>query len=250
LPQAQAILVQAQILAGQTDAALAEARKLQKEHSDRATGYAMEGAILASTKKWQEAAATYRLGLRKQPSGSLAAATYVAYLNAGNNKDAASFAEAWMREHPRDTTLYEVQAQQLMMKKDDAAAIAKYRAILAINPDNAVALNNLAYLLGEAGDPKAQEYAERAYQLAPLNPNVVDTLGWTLYRTGETARGIQLLRLALNLAPGDNEIRLHLGQALQKTGDKDGARRMLEPLTKLAEGTPARIEAEKALAGK
>ena len=104
-------------------------------------------------------------------------------------------------------------------------------------------------MLAEAGDPKAREIAERAYRLAPFSPNVVDTLGWTLVRGGDVARGTQLLRLASNLAPGNDEIRMHLGRALVKSGDKEGARRALEPFTKLDAGTPLRVDAEKALAG-
>jgi putative PEP-CTERM system TPR-repeat lipoprotein len=250
LPQAWAMLARAQVLNGQTEAAIAEARKLQKEHPKRAFGYALEGEILAANKKWVDTAATLRLGLAKQPIPHLARGVYLAYRQANKPADATAFAESWIRDHPRDTTLQELMAQELLAKKDYPAAIAKYRAVLDKNPENAVALNNMAWLLGETGDSKAQEYAERAFRQAPFSPEVVDTLGWTLFQTGDAARGTQLLRLASNLAPDNNEIRLHLGQALQKSGDKDGARRVLEPLTKLAEGTPARVEAEKALAGK
>ena len=140
-------------------------------------------------------------------------------------------------------------AEQRMRKEDNAGAIARYRAILDVNPDNPVALNNLAWILGEAGDPKAREYAERAYQLTPFQANVVDTLGWTLVRTGDVARGTQLLRLASNLAPKQSDIRLHLGRALLKSGDKEAARRTLDPLTKLDSASPLRADAEKALAG-
>jgi Flp pilus assembly protein TadD len=63
------------------------------------------------------------------------------------------------------------------------------------------------------------------------------------------ARGAQLLRLASNLAPNNGEIRLHLGLAQIKTGDKTGAKRTLEPLTKLDPKSPVRAEAEKALTG-
>jgi len=136
-----------------------------------------------------------------------------------------------------------------MERKDFAGSIAKYRAVLAVNPDNPAALNNLAWLLSEAGDPKAREFAERAYQQAPFNASVVDTLGWTLFKTGDAARGLQLLRLAANLAPTDPEIRLHVAQALLKSGDKDGAKRALTSLLALPAGTPARVEAEKLLAG-
>jgi Flp pilus assembly protein TadD len=169
--------------------------------------------------------------------------------NAGKTAEAAAYADAWIRQHPTDTVVLQALAEQSQAKQDGTAAIARYRAILAINPDHAVALNNIAWLLGEAGDPKAREYAERAYQLAPFQPNVIDTLGWTLVRTGDVARGTQLLQLASNLAPRENEIRLHLGRALIKSGDKEAARRALEPLTKLESASPIRADAEKALAG-
>jgi putative PEP-CTERM system TPR-repeat lipoprotein len=249
LPQAWGLLARAQTLSGQSKEALAEARKLQKEHPDRAFGYALEGEILAVDKKWSDAAAALRTGLSKQPLPVLAVSTYVAMQNAGKTTEAAAFADAWIRQHPTETTMQQAIAEQLLVKKEYPAAIARYRAILEINPDNAVALNNLAWLLGEAGDPKAREYAERAYQLTPFQPNVVDTLGWSLVRTGDVARGAQLLRLASNLAPKNNEIRLHLGRALAKSGDKDAARRTLDPLTKLDADSPLRADAEKALAG-
>ena len=248
-PQAWAILARAQTQQGQSKEALAEARKLQKEQPDHAFGYALEGEILALDRKWAEAATALRTGLSKQPLPLLAVSTYVALQNAGKTTEATAFADSWIRQHPTDTTMQQAIAEQLLVKKDYPAASARYRAILDVNPDNPVALNNLAWILGEAGDPKAREYAERAYQLTPFQPNVVDTLGWTLVRTGDVARGTQLLRLASNLAPKQSEIRLHLGRALLKSGDKEAARRTLDPLTKLDSASPLRADAEKALAG-
>jgi hypothetical protein len=42
---------------------------------------------------------------------------------------------------------------------------------------------------------------------------------------------------------------MHYGRALVKSGDKDAAKRVLEPFTKLDASTPLRVDAEKALAG-
>ena len=97
--------------------------------------------------------------------------------------------------------------------------------------------------------PKATEVAEKAYRQAPYNPNVIDTLGWTLVRTGDVKRGAELLQAASNLAPANNEIRLHLATAMIKTGDKVGARRELEALIKLEKTSPLRADAEKLLSG-
>ena len=54
---------------------------------------------------------------------------------------------------------------------------------------------------------------------------------------------------ASNLAPTDNDIRLHLAKALLKSGDKDAARRELETLAKLDKDSPIRADAEKLLGG-
>jgi len=79
-------------------------------------------------------------------------------------------------------------------------------------------LNDLAWALSELGDPKATEVAEKAYRQAPYNANVIDTLGWTLVRTGDTKRGVELIHAASNLAPANSEIRLHLATAMVKAG--------------------------------
>ena len=243
------VLARAQSFAGQSAATLAEARKMQRDNPDRSLGFALEGEILAIDNKWADVAATLQRGLAVQPSPMLAGGAYIALQNAGKAAEANAFAEKWAREHPNDVTVPALIAQQMVTAKNYPAAIAKYRAVLAINPENPIALNNLAWMLAEAGDPKAREIAEHAYRLAPFSPNVVDTLGWTLVRSGDATRGTQLLRLASNLAPGDDEIRMHLGRALVKSGDKEGARHVLERFTKLDSGAPLRADAEKALAG-
>ena len=92
------------------------------------------------------------------------------------------------------------------------------------------------------------EYAERAHRLAPFNPSVLDTLGLVLTRTGDAKKGVQLLRMASALSPAQAEIRLHLAQALAKSGDKSGARKELAEITKsdkLDKSSPIRTEAEK-----
>ncbi len=153
-----------------------------------------------------------------------------------------------MTQHPDDVTIPLMLAQQHQQQKDLAAAKTGYRKVLGIDADNVVALNNLAFLLTEEKDPKGLEYAEHAHRLAPFNPNILDTYGWSLMRNGQAARGAKLLQMAASLAPGEPEIRLHLAQALAASGDKAGARKELGPLTtKLDKNSPIRAEAEKLL---
>jgi Tfp pilus assembly protein PilF len=65
-------------------------------------------------------------------------------------------------------------------------AMELYRTVLETQPNNAVALNNLAYLLADSsGRPdEALPLAQKAKELAPDDPLVEGTLGWVLYQKG------------------------------------------------------------------
>jgi len=98
------------------------------------------------------------------------------------------------------------------------------------NPGNLVVLNNLAWALSEARDPRAREFAEQAYKIKPDDAAVMDTLGWILVQQGQTARGLGLLQQALSKAPDSADIQWHLAYALNANGDKARARHELKLL--------------------
>lgn len=236
------------LASGKPDAALAEARKLQKEHGDKSLGYAIEGELLFAEKKPAEAAAAFRKALAREPIPQLAVRTYTVLQAAGMKTEAQALATQWNKDHPKDTALLLVAAEQDQARKDYGAALDGYNRVLAVDENNVSALNNMAWIFTEQSDPKAVEYAQRAHRLAPFNPNVLDTLGWALTRTGDPKRGTQLLQMALAGAPGSPEIRLHLGKAQLDSGNKPAARQTLTELSKLDKDSPVRVEAEKLLA--
>ncbi len=247
LADAWSAMAMAYVAAGRPESAVAEGRKYEKEKPDRATGYAIEGEALALQKQWPEAAAAFREALARQALPTLAVRRYGSLQNAGNSAEAKAMADKWFKDHPTDVTLHAFIAQQSLGKKDYATGVRQYEAALEIEPNNALFLNNVAWMLNELGDPKAQKYAERAYALAPTNASVLDTLGWILVQHGDAARGVELLRMATTLSPGQNEVRLHLAKALLKTGDKAGAKSELETLAKLEQTSAVRDEAQKLL---
>jgi putative PEP-CTERM system TPR-repeat lipoprotein len=245
LPQALVGLAKTYLLSGHPESAIDEARRLQKQQPGKAAGYALEGELFRVQKKWPEATTAFASAMSREPSPLLATRYYATLLASGKSAEAAKVSNQWMQQHPKDPTFPLLLAGQAQAKKDFAAAISGYRKVLEIDPDNIVALNNLAWSLAESNDPTAREYAERAHRLAPFNPGVLDTLGWTLARTGDAKRGTQLLLMASRLAPAQADIRLHLAKALAESGDKAGARREIAELTKLDKSSPIRIEAEK-----
>jgi putative PEP-CTERM system TPR-repeat lipoprotein len=241
-------LAKTYVISGHPEDAIAEARKLQKDRPKRALGYSLEGEVLMAQAKWAQAAASYREAIAREPIPVLAVRRYEALQKVGA-ADASAFAAQWSKDHPTDATLLLYLAQQNLVRKDYQGAIANYQAALKLEPANPLILNNLAWALAETGDPKAREYAGTAYRQAPFNPNVIDTLGWAEVQIGDAQKGVELLQAASNLAPSNIDIRLHLAKGMIKTGDKAGAKKVLEPLSKLGEGSPVRAEADKLLSG-
>lgn len=235
------------LISGKPDEAIAEARRLQRERPKAAMGYALESELLAAQKKYADAVAPMHEALTRQPTPMLAARQYGLLVAAGRIADANAFADRWTREHAKDAAFLNLVGQQRQLANDKAGAAAAYRAALEVEPENVVVLNNLAWLLSEAGKPEARELAEHAYRLAPLNPSIVDTLGTVLVRQGDTARGLALLRMATNLAPQDPRLRLNLARGLVKSGDKAGARREVEQVMSRAPRAPVKAEAEQLL---
>ena len=56
---------------------------------------------------------------------------------------------------------------------------------------------------------------------------------------GQAARGIPILKQAVAMAPRNPELRLHLGAALAKSGDKAAAKLELERIVKESAETPS-----------
>jgi uncharacterized protein (TIGR03790 family) len=114
-------------------------------------------------------------------------------------------------------------------------AIDRYRKVLAMNPNDAVALNNLAYALAvRKGQPaEALPYAERALALARGSATVADTLAWVRHLLGRDAEAAQLLAGAVKELPGNAELRLHAAVVYEAIGRLEPAAKELQEALRL-----------------
>ena len=102
-------------------------------------------------------------------------------------------------------------------------AFAAYEQSLKRLPDNSAVLNNYAYYLAEADEnlPRALELSTRLMELAPMEPNFMDTHAWALYKNGKYPEALDFITQALfqseNQSPAfwehDGDIRLAMGDA-------------------------------------
>jgi uncharacterized protein (TIGR03790 family) len=102
-------------------------------------------------------------------------------------------------------------AQSYEEAKEFDKAIDSYRKVLVRDPNDAVALNNLAYSLAvRKGQPaEALGHAERAYSLTHGSATVADTLAWVQHLLGRDREAGQLLEGVVKALPGNAEVRLH-----------------------------------------
>jgi tetratricopeptide (TPR) repeat protein len=105
-------------------------------------------------------------------------------------------------------------------------AVDSYNKVLAIDPDNALALNNLAFMTADAGAnlDQAMTWAERAKKRAPDNADISDTLGYVYYRKNLNGEALRIFRQLSQEHPQNSMFHLHLAMALLKQGDKQAAR--------------------------
>jgi len=117
-------------------------------------------------------------------------------------------------------------------RRDEAKLL--YEEVLKSDPNNLIALNNLAYIKAEQGVDldNALTLAQRARKTDPKDPNVADTLGWIYIKKNLSDDAIRIYREVVRTAPENAAYHYHLAMALYQKGDKQGAKQALDEALK------------------
>lgn len=228
--------------------AITIAKAVQKEHPDFADGYKLEGDILMAKSNPLPALKLYERAFEKSESNSIAINIHQALTLANKHNEARSRIDNWLQRHPSDLLTRFYLSANYMTSSRYELAIEQLEFIVQRNPNNIIALNDLAVSYQHRKDKRALITAQRAYDLEPTNSTVMDTLGWIILESGDAGRAIALLKKAIELAPSSPEMRYHLGVALIKSGDKKGAKVQLEYLLAMKQTFPSRAEVNALLA--
>jgi uncharacterized protein (TIGR03790 family) len=108
-------------------------------------------------------------------------------------------------------------------------ALERYRQLHEIAPDNALVLNNLAYVLGirKNNIQEALPLAEKAHSLAK-NPATSDTLGWIYHLAGQNDKAVKLLEEAAKAMPTSSDVQLHFAVVSAEIGNMTAAESALK----------------------
>lgn len=219
---------------GRADDAVKLAREMQRANPKDAAGFVLEGDVLASRDP-VAAVGPYKTALGLQRTTENAVRLHRAHLRAKQQPEAERVAADWRRERPKDAAFLYYLGDTAMAAGQLAVAEGHYRGVLGLQPQNGLAMNNVAWLMAAQNKPGAVAMAEQAVALMPNQAAVIDTLASALAAEGQLPKAIETQKKAVALAPNDHGFRLTLARLYIKSGEKVQARAELEDLQRLGD---------------
>jgi tetratricopeptide (TPR) repeat protein len=114
-----------------------------------------------------------------------------------------------------------------------------YKQLLALQPDNVIAINNLAWIMCEEHSEyqQALELVQRGLKIAPDYIDLIDTSGVVYYKLGQYDKAVQDFTRCLEMYPDGTPAAtasyLHLARALANLKQKDEAIKNLKKTLEL-----------------
>ena len=119
--------------------------------------------------RFKESVPGYKAAYAVEPSRQILNHLVGALLKSGDSAGAIEVLSLYLDENPGDVAVRLTQANLYSQLGDTDKAVASFQLVLTEEPDNTMALNNLAWmhLDSENGLKLALKYAEQAYKVAP-----------------------------------------------------------------------------------
>jgi tetratricopeptide (TPR) repeat protein len=230
-PQAIAGLAKAYASQKQFDRALEVLNEGLRKSNNSPLLLSQLGSTQALAGKYDAAIVTLQklIALRPKSAQDRLQLADVFTLQGDNNSALAKYREAaQLAPADMDTGLELARALSRAARIDEARA--QYQTVLTAHPDDALALNDMAFFIWENGGnlDQALGFAQRALQRVPGQPSYSDTIGCIYLKKGLSDSALQVFNNLVKKYPNYSTFRYHLGMALLEKGDKKSAKRELE----------------------
>ncbi|GAB3092209.1 PEP-CTERM system TPR-repeat protein PrsT [Aestuariicella hydrocarbonica] len=228
--KAHITLARLQLLKGQQQAFANTVAALEKIAPQQADTLLFRGILLEQQNQPEQALRVYQ-GLFEQHPSNLNLMRVARQLTAvGNTDEARALLQAWVKDNPDDLVSRQMLATVYLSQQQPQAAINEYRAILQQQPNDLIALNNLAWQLRSSQPSEALAYAETAYKLYPDNAEVLDTYAMTLLDHNQPKLAAQHIDRAVQQSPDNLAILYHQAIIEHRNGNQAIAASLLKEL--------------------
>ena len=115
---------------------------------------------------------------------------------------------------PKNTDILFFNASICYQQGFTRQAVSDLKSILSINNNHIEALNHLAFIYTETDQniELAEQMAVKALQLAPKDSYILDTAGWTFFKSGKPSLALQYLEQAYKDNTEESLIAAHLAE--------------------------------------
>ncbi|WP_432464326.1 XrtA/PEP-CTERM system TPR-repeat protein PrsT [Agarivorans sp. QJM3NY_33] len=169
----------------------------------------------------------------KHPSMQTANRLIQTYKDANQPERAVAFVEKTLSEHGEAAQPLQLQLAELQMSLNPQQALQSYQKIISKEPENIIALNNLAWVYhAQQDNQQALKYAKQVYQLKPELAQIKDTYGYMLLKAGQAEKATEILAESYQ-QQANNEIGVHYVEALIASNKHSQARTLLNSLIDL-----------------
>ena len=216
----------------QPEQALALVQRVASAHPDRADILKQLATLKARTGQYDSALSDFQSlmkGFKETPRET--AQTYAAvgeiYLKKGDDASSIQWLEKARALQPDSVPLLSVVAQTYNALGRTKESQDTYRAVLAHEPNDWMALNNLAFSIAQSGADleEALTLANKAKKVRPALSEIDDTRGWIYLKKHMSGEAADIFRSLVANAPENPSFRYHYCMALFDHGDKVGAQR-------------------------
>lgn len=244
-------LVEMLAASGQVDGALKRLDEAIALRPNNAVAINLKGEVLTAQKRAPEAIASFRQAIRVAPSWWVPyRGQALASLLTKDSAGAIAAYEQGIKATNAPALVVDLASLHEGMNRPDEA-IAAYDAFLKRNPTSEIIANNLAMTLvvhrNDAASLARARELSRALESSSI-PSYVNTAGWVLYKQGDYAAAVPLLKKAADQSPGVAQMKYMLGMAQFKAGQKQEARGSLEAAVGSGGSFPGIDEAKATLA--
>ncbi len=148
------------------------------------------------------------------------------YRSLGRYAEAEPIYGDLLQDTPNNWRLYFARGAARERLGQFEGAAADLQRALELAPEQPDVLNYLGYLWIDRGEHVLEglQLIRRAIELRPNSGAIVDSLGWAYYRLGDYPSALEHLERAVELAPADPTINDHLGDLYWRLGRRIEAR--------------------------
>ncbi|MCM2280440.1 MAG: tetratricopeptide repeat protein [Bdellovibrionaceae bacterium] len=212
-------------------AAIAQFAKIPIGSSYYAEGVVHTAYLHKLNGDYRDAVKAIEEGIRNQPEHPQFYALYASFLDdLKEYEKGIAMLQAAVSKFPEHAQLHFFLGSMHDRLGQTAKTEKSMTRVLEIDANHVQALNFLAYTYAEQNKEldSAERLVRRALELQPNDGYIMDTLGWVLFKKGDTAEAVKVLEAAYKEQPSESVIAEHLGDAYYKLQLPEKAKRMYQ----------------------